>query len=102
MSRCSCPRVLLHGEDGQEVETIASVDTKCPYHGFPRDKWYAGHPLRAHALIIDMKTGEPITHAVARDRYRDPENQTYWAGFDARFRLERPSETYARLIKEAS
>lgn len=69
MSRCTCQTITVGGSDLPDV-----VDVRCPTHGFPEDRWYPGHPLRRHAITV-------------------PDDDR----FSGR-RLERPSETYARLL----
>lgn len=89
-TRCICTKTKI----GATV-IPDPINVHCPEHGFPEDIWYAGHPLRRHALSVDTETGEHLTYdqKLARRRAGEP-----WD----RFRLERPSETYARLLAEAS
>lgn len=109
MSRCCCRRMTVLAVDGHKVDVLERIDTRCPTHGFPDDRWYAGHPLRRHALEVDRITGERMTVQEARHRLPDEHKRLRPDGtiasvdglaYQHRYRLERPSETYKRLIEE--
>lgn len=85
---CSCTKGRFPAPDGSDVDIVTRLDTSCPDHGFPNDQWYAKHPLRRHAREIT----EDVTHGKG-SRWEFTREET---------RLERPSETYARLMAEAN
>ncbi len=65
--RCTCPQWQEH--EGKRY--VIALDPECPQHGFPKDEWRSGSPLRAHAREVERSTGITFprheAHALAKD-----------------------------------
>ena len=92
MSACICERYRIVAPDGEILEGETRRDPDCRQHGFPDDRWPAGHPLARHAMMVDRDSGELLTdEAVRLLTYRQRR----------RLRVETPRETEQRLYQEA-
>ena len=98
LDRCSCTIAEFVGLDGTRVWSVKDHDPECREHGFPRDEWRLGAPLRKYARYVDKQEGELVTEDEMHERSAHPLGGWHWN--PARFRLERPSEVEARLIAE--
>jgi hypothetical protein len=96
---CTCKRYRITAPDGSVLEGELVRDPKCREHGFPDDRWPAGHPLRIHRRWVSRETNETFSRDEAHALYEARENK--WFGFGNMFREETPRETEARLYRES-
>ena len=90
MSGCTCERYRIVAPYGEILEGEKQRNPNCPEHGFPDNRWPAGHPLARHVMMIDRDSGELLTF----------EECCRFDFFPRRLRLETPRETEQRLYQE--
>jgi hypothetical protein len=98
---CTCETYRIIAPDGKALEGVSKLDPDCRKHGLPAprskhptefDWWPAHHPLRRYAGM----TREPQP----RIRWSD-QSSSYETVMEDHWRLERPREVEARLLREA-